>query len=109
MIPGRMARTGFARRRTASSFDSVCDVQRNGTTIYAQVPCVVETPNDQNQQIEGESIPVGSFLVAMDVGHEILQGDFIIERGRILQVLRTATPKSYEVRLEAVCLKVGEV
>jgi len=107
MDPARMARTGFARRRTASSFDSTCTIKRNGSTLYTDVPCIVETPNDQNQQLEGQSIPVGSFLVGVDVGYDIEQGDYIIERGRILEVLRTANPKSYEVRRDAVCLKIA--
>jgi hypothetical protein len=109
MVPGRMARTGFARRRTAASFDSTCDIKRGGMTVYSLVPCIVETPNDQNQQLDGVTVPVGSFLVGMDVGYKIEQGDHIIERGRILEVLRTATPKSYEVRLDVVCLKIADV
>lgn len=108
-MPANMARTGFGRRRTNFSFDSECSVTREGVVIYPTVPCIVETPNERNQQLDGQSIPVGAFIVGMDVGYGIEKGDILTERGRRLEVLMTATPKSYEVRLDVLCIKVGSV
>lgn len=107
-MPGQIARTGFGRMRSDSSFDSTCVVRRAGVTIYPSVPCIVETPNDRNQQLDGQSIPVGAFIVGMGVEHIIEQGDQIIEKGRVMEVIFTATPKSYEVRLDVICIKIAD-
>lgn len=107
-MSGRMMRVGYARMRTSLSFDSECTIWRNGVVVSSGVPCVVESTADANQQVEGQNIPVGSFLVAVPVEYTLMQGDYVDERGRRLEIIRTNSPKSYEIRTEAYALMIGD-
>lgn len=107
MVPGRFARLDFARGRLEDSFDSEADVERGGVTIYSAMPCSVETTNDNNQTIQGDTIPTAGFVVAFGLGYSLEMGDQVRERGRVLEVIQVVTPKSYEVRHTALCVKVG--
>jgi hypothetical protein len=103
----RISRLGFARQRMRRAYDSTCDVLRSGVAIYSAIPCMVEVPGDSNQQLEGQSIPVGAFLLSLPVEYPLQEQDYVVERGRTLEVIRVVTPKSYQVRMTALCINVG--
>lgn len=108
-MSGRVARLGFSRLLYSRAFDSECTVQRNGVDVYTKVPCVVEVPNDTSQTVDGQQIPVGSFLVSVPISYQIQNGDYVVEKGRQLRVILTTSPKSYQIRTEAYAIDVGPV
>lgn len=108
-MSGRIMRMAHARLRYSTAFDSVCDIQRNGVTVQANVPCLIEVPNDTSQQVDGQSIPVGSFLVVLPINYTLMNGDYVIEKGRQLRVILTTSPKSYQIRTEAYAIDIGPV
>lgn len=103
-----MGRIDFARSRVGEFFDSTCTIRRAGAVLYEDVPCTVEDGNQSTQRLGGENVPADALLLAIPVdGYDIRQGDFVTEQGRVLEVTAAVTPKSYEVRREAICLIVG--
>jgi hypothetical protein len=107
-MSGRIMRLAHARLRYSASFDSECRIERNGIVIHTKVPCTVEVPNDTTQQVDGQSIPVGSFLVVLPLNYTLLNGDYVVEKGRQLRIISVTTPKSYQVRTEAYAIDVGQ-
>jgi hypothetical protein len=108
-MSGRVMRLANARLRYSVSFDSVCDIQRNGVTIEAQVPCSVEVPSAPTQSSDRESVPPGSFLVALPINYTLRYGDYIIEKGRQLRIVAVTSPYSYQVRTEGYAIDVGPI
>lgn len=110
MTSGRIPRLAYARLRYSSVFDSECNVLRNGVDVYGHaIPCIVGVPDDQNQQVEGQNIPVGAFLVGTPMNYPTQYGDYVNERGRQLRVIATTDPRSYQVRCEAYAIDVGPI
>ena len=102
-------RVAHARLRMSAAFDSACDVLRGGSTVYAQIPCMVEKTADSNASYQGDNLPMGSFLVSVPVNYTIIEGDDLIERGRRLRVISVTSPTSYEIRREVIAIMVGYI
>lgn len=102
-------RLGYARLRFSQAYDSECTIVRNGVAVAANVPCMVEVTSDQNQNVDGQTVPIGAFLVSMPVNYTVLYGDYIQEKGRQLRVIRQMSPKSYEVATQVYAMDVGPI
>lgn len=110
-MSGRIARLAWARLRYSTVFDSACSVYRNGVLVpgYTDIPCVVGVPSDTSQNVDGQNIPVGAYLIGMPIGYEIRVGDYVHERGRQLRIIAVTDPRSYRVRTQGYAIDVGPV
>ena len=107
-MSGRVPRVAFSRLLYSRAFDSVCNIERNGQVIAENIPCIVGVPNDRTQVLDGQTIPVGGFLVGVPVNYRFQNGDYVVEKGRLLRIILTTSPKSYQIRTEGYALDVGE-
>lgn len=105
-----ISRLEYARERANALFDSTCTVYRSSVVLYSEVPCSVEDANLSTQRLDGENLPADALLVAVPVDGYLLQpGDYIVEKGRTLEVTLALSPISMEVRQEVICVRAGAV
>jgi len=105
----RTPRVGYARLRYDSAFDSECVIKRNGVPIHEDdtIPCMLEVRRDYTQYMEDQPLQIGGYLVSIPIEYDVIRGDYIYERGRILEVVQSHQKKSYQVRADFWAIEIG--
>ena len=109
-MSGRIMRMGWNRLRHSKQFDSACIIRRNdqdlvGPFAEGQFACTVLSLF-QGGRIEGDFSTVNSWQVRFPIGTDVQIDDYIIERGRTLQVIEVPSPISYEIYMITICQRV---
>lgn len=107
---GQMGRLENARRRYDGHFDSTCTIMREGDVVHADVPCTIEIlPDDQSQVLERQNVPVSAFRICIPYGYDLRTGDYVAEKGRVLEVILPDLLHSYQLRREARAIEIRPV
>jgi hypothetical protein len=109
-VSGRIMRMGWGRLNVSKYFDSECTIRRNDQDLVGPLAggffaCSVQNLF-QGARIEGDFSNVNGWQVRLPVGTDVQVDDYIIERGRTLQVIEVASPLSYELYMIVVTQRV---
>jgi hypothetical protein len=109
-VSGRIMRMGWNRLNVSKWFDSACTIRRNDADLVGpleggQFACAVASMF-QGARVEGDFSNINAWLVQMPIGTDVQIDDFILERGRTLQVVEVPSPDSYEPYMHVICLRV---
>jgi hypothetical protein len=110
MITGRVNRLGWTQRNVLKHFDSTCTIRRNDTDLIGPLDdetflCSVYSMIS-GSRIEGEVAGVNSWVVLLPIGTDVKMDDYIIERGRTIQVVEVPTPESHEPYVAVICQRI---
>lgn len=110
-MSGRTPRVAYARLMYSVAFDSECVIKRNGVPIHEEpfIPCLLEVRRDYTQYMEDQPLQIGGYLVSIPIQYDVVRGDYVYERGRILEVVQSHQKKSYQVRTDFWAIEIGTV
>jgi hypothetical protein len=108
-MSGRSPRLAYARLRYSAAFDSECVIKRDGVPIHTEpvIPCLLEVRRDYTQYLEDQPLQIGGYLVSVPIQYHVVRGDYVYERGRVLEVVHSNQVKSYQVRTDFWAIEIG--